>query len=205
MLPDSLVDLLSGPWGLGLMSVLVLGDAFTVVIPGEVAVTVMAALSVAVEEPALWAVIACAAAAAAAGDLLCYGLGRMLGVERWRWMRAPRMRRARRWAQARLESGTAVVLFTARFIPFARLAVNIVAGATRVPLPRYAALIVLAASGWAVYQAGIGATVAAIVPGAPLVTVLISVGVAVALGVLIDLGVNAFSRRRTRGAAAAAD
>jgi membrane protein DedA with SNARE-associated domain len=48
-------------------------------------------------------------------------------------MRNARLQRAQRWARGRLEAGTAVVLFTARFIPFARLAINLVAGATRIP------------------------------------------------------------------------
>lgn len=195
------MDILGGPWGLMLMSALVLADAFTVVVPGEVAVSAMGALSVAVGTPPLWAVAVCAAAAAAVGDLLCYAVGRMAGSlprsGRWRWLRSTRLRRAQEWAGRRLESGTAVVLFTARFIPFARLAVNLVAGATRIPLPRYALLVLLAATGWAAYQAAIGALVAALVPGGPVVAVLVSVIVAIALGALIDLIIRRVRRRRS--------
>lgn len=81
----------------------------------------------------------------------------------------------------------ATVLFTARFVPFARLAINLVAGASRVHPPRYLALVAVAALGWAVYQASVGAAVAALLPGGPIVAVPVSVAVAIGLGLLIDL------------------
>ena len=168
------------------MSVLVLGDAFFVVVPGEIAVTALGAFAVSNGAPPLWAVIVCAAVAAALGDAGCYLIGRAVGTERWRWMRAPRVQQALGWAQRRLDGGTATVLFTARFVPFARLAINLVAGASRIHPPRYLALVTLAATAWAAYQAAMGAVVAAIVPGGPLVAVPVSIAVAVAVGVLID-------------------
>ena len=196
MIPDAVADAIAGPWALMVMTVLVLGDAFFVVIPGEIAVTALGALAISAGVPSLWAVIGCAALAAAAGDLLCYGVGRWVGVDRWRWMRTGRAQRAQQWARGRLEAGTAVVLFTARFIPFARLAINLVAGAARIPLPRYGGLVLLAATGWAAYQAAIGALIAALLPGGPTVAILVSVVVAVAVGALIDLVLRRRSKRR---------
>ncbi|PQZ61287.1 hypothetical protein CQ040_00580 [Microbacterium sp. MYb54] len=191
---DLLTESLTSPWSLVLMSVLVVGDAFFVVVPGEVAVTALGALSVTSGSPPLWAVVACAAAAATVGDACCYLIGRLVGTERWRWMRTPRVQQALGWARNRLDGGMATVLFTARFVPFARLAINLVAGASRIHPPRYLALVAIAATGWALYQAAVGATVAAILPGGPLVAVPVSILLAVGLGVLIDLCV-----RRTRG------
>ena len=194
-MPADLVDsLLIGPWSLIVMAALVFGDAFLVVIPGEVAVTALGAVSASTGSPPLWGVIACAAAAAVLGDCVCYVIGRSVGLERWRWMRGPRVRQALGWARARLDSGAATVLFTARFIPFARLAINLVAGATRIPPLRYVALVSLAALGWAAYQAAVGAAVAAILPGGPLVAVPVSVAVAVGLGLLIDAGTRRLRR-----------
>lgn len=197
MIPDALLDAVDGPWALVVMTALVVGDAFFVIVPGEIAVTALGALSISSGAPPLWAVIVGATAAAASGDMLCYAIGRWAGVERWRWMRAQRVRRARRWAHDRLQSGTAVVLFTARFIPFARLAVNLVAGATRIPIPRYTGLVVLAAAGWATYQAAVGALFAAILPGGPVVAIVVSVVVAVVIGALIDLLIRRRGRRLT--------
>ncbi|WP_307374575.1 DedA family protein [Microbacterium sp. W4I20] len=183
---DLLAESLTGPWSLVLMSVLVLGDAFFVVVPGEIAVTALGAFAVSNGAPPLWAVIVCAAVAAALGDACCYLIGRAVGTERWRWMRTPRVQQALAWAQRRLDGGTATVLFTARFVPFARLAVNLVAGASRIHPPRYLALVTLAATAWAAYQAAMGAVIATIIPGGPLVAVPVSIAVAVAVGVLID-------------------
>jgi len=191
---ELLNDALAGPWSLVFMSVLVVGDAFFVVVPGEVAVTALGALAVTSGTPPLWAVVVCAASAAALGDACCYLIGHLVGTDRWRWMRVPRVQQALAWARRRLDGGTATVLFTARFVPFARLAINLVAGASRIHPPRYLALVALAATGWALYQAAVGAAVAAILPGGPLVAVPVSVVLAIGLGVLIDLCV-----RRVRG------
>lgn len=183
---DVLLDSLTGPWSLVLMSVLVLGDAFLVVIPGEIAVTALGAIAASAGSPPLWAVIACAALAATAGDVVCFLIGRLAGTERWRWMRAPKVQQAISWARGRLDAGLATVLFTARFVPFARLAVNLAAGASGIRPIRYLALVSCAAAGWAVYQASVGAVIATLLPGGPLVAVPVSIVVAVGIGLAID-------------------
>lgn len=193
MLDDLLTSLAQSPWALPVMVALVLGDAFLVVIPGEVAVTAFGALAVSIGSPPLMAVIALAAAAAFAGDASLYAIGRRVGLERWRWMRRSRVQSAFAWAGRRLARSTASIVFTARFIPFARLAVNLTAGASRVPGPRYLGIAAAAALGWAAYQAVLGAVIATIVPGGPVVAVVLSVVIAVAIGVAIDVGL---SRRR---------
>lgn len=186
MSTDLLAGTLPGPWGLALMCLLVVGDAFFVIVPGEIAVTALGALAVTTGSPPLWLVVVCAAVAATVGDACCYLIGRIVGTDRWRWMRAPRVQQALGWARRRLDDGTATVLFTARFVPFARLAINLVAGASRIHPPRYLALVAVAATGWALYQAAVGAVVAAVLPGGPLVAVPVSIVIALGLGVLLD-------------------
>jgi membrane protein DedA with SNARE-associated domain len=192
-------QLAAGPWALPLLAVLVLGDAFLVIIPGEAAVTAAGALAAATGSPPLAAVIAVAAAAAFAGDALCYAVGRRVGLDRWSWMRHPRVRSAFAWAGARLAGRTASALFVARFVPFARLALNLTAGATRVPASRYLPVAALAATGWALYQAIVGAVVASIVPGGPVVAVVVSVAIALALGFGLDLLLARRERRARAG------
>lgn len=196
MLEELLVGVAGSPWALALLFALVLGDAFLVVVPGEAAVTAFGALAITQGEPPLWAVIAVAAVAATLGDACCYVVGRTIGLERWRWMRAPRAQAAFAWARVRLERRAALVLFTARFIPFARLAVNLTAGASRVPAPRYLAIAACAALAWAVYQAFVGAAVAAILPGGPVLAVVVSIVLAVGIGVAIDALLARRLRRR---------
>lgn len=190
-----LIDAVAGgPWTLVVMFALVLLDAVIVVVPGEIAVSVLGSLAVTAGSPPLLAVVAVAALAAFTGDALCYTVGRRIGLDRWRWMRARRVQAALTWAAGRLDRGTATVVFTARFVPFARLAVNLTAGATRVPAPRYLAVCAVAASAWAAYQAVVGAAVGALLPDAPLVAIVISIAVALLLGGAIDLAVGRRSR-----------
>lgn len=186
----------ASPWALPAMALLVFADAFLVVVPGETAVTAFGALAAAHGVLPVAAVIAVAAAAAVAGDACCYIVGRTVGVQRWRWMRGPRVRAALEGARTRLDRRTAVVLFTARFVPFARLAVNLAAGAARVSAPRYLAVAAVAALAWAAYQTVIGAVVAALVPGGPVVAVLVSIVIAVGIGLGIDVILARRARRR---------
>lgn len=186
----------ASPWALLGMALLVFADAFLVVVPGEAAVTAFGALAVEHGAFPLAAVVLVAAAAAFAGDACCYLVGRTVGVERWAWMRGPRVRAALEWARARLERNAAVVLFTARFVPFARLAVNLAAGASRVNPVRYLGVASLAALAWATYQAVIGAVIAAVVPGGPVVAVVVSIVAAVGIGVGIDLVLARRAKRR---------
>lgn len=195
---DALPFVPTGPWALAAMSAFVLADAFLVVVPGEIAVTAVGAVATATGSPQLWAVIVCAAVAAACGDLACYGIGRAIGISRWRWMRGRRVAAALAWAGARLDRNLATTLFTARFIPFARLATNLSAGASRVAAPRFAVLISVAASGWACYQALIGAAVVRLMPDDLPLAILISVFVALALGLAVDTAVSVLRRLRSR-------
>lgn len=195
MTDEWLAVLAASPLALPLLLALVLGDAFLVVVPGEAAVTAFGALAVSTGTPPLAAVVAVAAVAAVTGDACCYLAGRVVGLRRWRWMRTRRAQAAFAWARARLDERTALVLFTARFIPFARLAVNLVAGASRLPAPRYLAVAAGAALAWATYQALLGAAVAALLPGGAVVAVVVSIVVAVGMGLALDL-VLARARRR---------
>ncbi len=188
--------LAQSPWALPAMAALVVGDAFLVVIPGEAAVTTLGALAVAEGSPPLAAVIVVAAAAALTGDLGCYLVGRTAGLERWRWMRGPRVAAALGGARTALHRRGATLMFTARFIPFARLAVNLVAGASRMPMRRYLLLAAPAASAWALYQALLGAAVAALIPGGTVAAVIASVVVAIVLGAAADAIVARAQRRR---------
>lgn len=191
---DWLAELAGQAWALPLLFALVLGDAFLVVLPGEAAVTAFGALAVSTGAPPLVAVLAVAGLAALCGDVCCYLVGRAVGLDRWRWMRRPRVAAAFVWARRRLDRSMAAVVFTARFVPFARLAVNIAAGATRVPAGRYLGVAAGAAFAWAAYQALVGAVVALVVPGGPVVAVLVSIAVALALGAALDA---VLARRRS--------
>lgn len=196
MIDELLAGLGSSPWALPAVFLLVVGDAFLVVVPGEAAVAAFAALAVSTGRPPIAAVVAVAAAAAFMGDALCYLVGRRIGLHRWAWMRGRRAQAAFAWSRGRLDRSTAAIVFTARFIPFARLAVNLTAGASRLHAPRYLTIAAVAATGWAAYQSFVGVVVAWLVPGGTVAAVLVSIAAALALGVGMDA---ILSRRVGRG------
>ncbi|MBO9577549.1 MAG: DedA family protein [Microbacteriaceae bacterium] len=195
------LDALVGSWWLyPALYLLVVADAFLVVIPGEIAVSALGALAVATDPRALWLVIPVAAAGALTGDLACYAIGRSVGLDRWRWQREGRTRAAIDRFRVIVDRRTAVLVFTARYIPFARIAVNLCVGAARLPLARYLPLAAIAGLCWALFQAGVGTAFGAIFRGQPLLAVVCSVVAALVLGVLVDRVVAVARAARARRA-----
>lgn len=74
------------------------------------------------------------------------------------------------------------------FIPFARLVVNLTAGAAGIRATRYLPVAGISAALWAAYQALVGATIATLLPGGTLTAVVVSivVALALALGWIVD-------------------
>src|SRR4051812_1319782 len=117
----------ASPWLYPVLYLLVVGDAFLVVLPSETFVVALGVLSAATGQPPLWAVIPVAALGAITGDLLCFRIGRSVGLERWRWQRRPRVVRAIERARSGVHRRPAALILTARYVPFARIAVNLAA------------------------------------------------------------------------------
>jgi membrane protein DedA with SNARE-associated domain len=194
---DAFLDAFAGsPWLFPALFVLVVGDAFLVVLPSETVVVALAALAGATGAPSLWALIPVAAAGAIVGDSLCYLIGRRVGIDRWGWQRRPRIAAALSRTRATVLQRTAVLIFTARYIPFARIAVNLSAGAAQVPYRRYLPLSGAAGVGWALYNTGIGLIFGTALPSQPVLAIALSVVVAIVLGLTVDLLIRRRSTRR---------
>jgi membrane protein DedA with SNARE-associated domain len=197
-----LLDLASSPWIFPALFLLVVADAFLVVLPSETVVVALGALAGATGEPAVLALLPVAAAGALLGDSLCYLIGRRVGVDRWAWQRTGRvatlLARVRRTVLIR----PAVLIFTARYIPYARIAVNLSAGAVGLPLRRFLPLAAAAGTAWAVYNLAVGALFGAALSETPLLAVGVSVVVAIVLGITVDLVVQRVAARRAAPAPA---
>jgi membrane-associated protein len=178
--------LAESPWLVPALFGLVVLDAFLVVLPSETAVVALGALWATTGSPPLLAIVPAAAAGAVIGDGLCYLIGRRIGLDRWRWQRRGRVAVAIARARDTVHRRTAVLVFTARYVPFARIAVNLAAGAGRVPLRRYLPLSLAAGTTWACYNVAIGALVGSALGDDPLLAVVISVPIAIALGLVVD-------------------
>lgn len=195
----SWLEPLTGSWWLyPALYLLVVADAFLVVVPSEIAVAGLAALSASTGSPALWMLIPVAAAGALTGDLLCYLIGRAVGIDRWRWQREGRIGAAVRRVRDVSLRRPAMLIFTARYIPFARIAVNLSVGAARLPLARYLPLAAVAGACWALYQAAIGTVLGSVFRDHPVIAVLASIGVALIAGMVVDRVAAVIRRSRRR-------
>lgn len=186
-----------GPWLYAALFVLVVADAFAVVLPSETAVVALGSLAFSTGSPYIWLLLPVAAAGAVVGDNLCYAIGRRVGTDRFAWMRRPRIHFAFDYAARALERRPASLILTARYIPFARIAVNVTAGATGFAYRRYLPLTVVAGASWAIYNSVVGAFFGTWLSANPLLAVVVSVVVAVVLGLAIDAVVSRLGRRRT--------
>ena len=129
---DAFLDALGGsPWLFPAVFLLVVGDAFLVVLPSETVVVALGALAGATGSPLLGVLIPVAAIGAVVGDSLCYLIGRRVGIDSWAWQRAAAIGGGADARAIDVLARPAVLIFTARYIPFARIAVNLSAGASR--------------------------------------------------------------------------
>ena len=174
------------PWVLPVVALLTILDAFLVIVPSETVVVALATLSTSSGTPNLTLLIVIAALAAMIGDSLTFALGRRLGAPLLGRIRSARLQSVFSWARTSLDRRAAVVIFVARYIPYGRVAVNIVAGATGFPYRRFLPLSALACLAWAIYNVALGATFGAWLGDNPVLAVVVSIVVAVAIGFLID-------------------
>ena len=190
------LDAIVGSWWLyPALYALVVADAFLVLIPGEVAVAALGALAMSTDPAAIWIIVPVAAAGALTGDFACYAIGRSVGLTRWRWQREGRTGAAIARMRGIVDRRTAVLIFTARYVPFARIAVNLSIGAARLPLRRYLPLAAAAGLAWALFQVGIGTVLGAVFRGQPVLAVLTSIAVALLLGLGVDRIIASVTRR----------
>lgn len=197
-----MVALAGSPWLFPALFALVVVDAFLVIVPSETAVVALGALSGATGTPPLALLIPVAAVGAIVGDSVCFAIGRRVGTDRWRWQRGPRIARALARVRDAVLLRPAVLIFTARYIPFARIAVNLTAGAVGLPYRRFLPLSAAAGTAWAIYNASVGLAFGVILRENPVLAVVVSVIVAIGLGLIVDAIASRLSARREARAAA---
>jgi membrane-associated protein len=197
-----LVESAASPWIYPVLFGLIVADAFLVVVPSETLVVAFGALAASTGEPSVALLMPVAAVGALLGDLLCYLIGRRIGIDRWAWQRTGRVAAALARARRTVLTRPAVLIFTARYIPYARIAVNLSAGASGLPLRRFIPLAATAGTAWAAYNIAVGALFGRALPDTPLLAIGLSVVVAIVLGVAVDLVVQRHSALRASRASA---
>ena len=199
---EMLLTVSSQPWIYAVVALFCLVDGFFPPIPSEALVVGMAALAASQGGQGLWPLLLAAVAGAFLGDNLAYVLGRRMGVNRFAWMRRPVMQRAFARAGRELDGRGVSMILVARFVPVARVAVNLTAGASRHPARRFVAASALSATLWGIYSVAIGALAGAWMRDHPLPALVAAMAVAGLLGLALDRAAGARRARRTRRAAA---
>lgn len=193
----------ASPWLYLVMFASAVIDGFFPPIPSETVLVAAAAVTVSGGGADMLLLCLVAAAGAMIGDSIAYAIGRSVGVDRFRWMRRPRVASAFGWARQTLHDRGAPLILGARYIPVGRVAVNMSAGALRYPWRRFVLLDAIAAITWAGYSAGIGMLAGQWLKDQPLLSAALGVAVALVLGVVIDR-VAAVRRRRATDTASVA-
>ena len=178
------------PWVLFLVLACCLIDGFFPPIPSESVVVGLAAVAATADVPNPWMLMLVAGLGAFSGDNIAYVIGRRVGTRRWSWMRGARMQSAFRWAGGELRKRPASLILVARFVPIGRVAVNLTAGVTHYPRPRFIGLTILSATLWASYSVGIGLFFGQWFEDNHLLGAVIAIICAVALGIVVDLAIN---------------
>lgn len=178
------------PWVLFLVFACCVIDGFFPPIPSESVVVGLAAVAATADVPNPLFLAGVAAAGAFLGDNTAYLIGRRTGTRRWAWMRGPRMQRAFRWAGAELHKRPASLILVARFVPIGRVAVNLTAGVSHYPRPRFVTLTVVSALLWAGYSVAIGLFFGQWFEDNHLLGATVAIVCAIVLGILVDMGIS---------------
>jgi len=173
-------------WIIPLVSLFCLIDGFFLFLPSETAIVALSAIAHKTGSPNIVLLVLGASMGAIMGDNIAYFLGRKLGTTRFKWMRRPRGAKAFAWAGRELEKRGAILIFTARYIPVGRIAVNFTAGATHFPWRRFVVLDAVAVLTWATYSATIGWFAGAWVHSNPLLGIAIAITFAIVIGFIVD-------------------
>lgn len=197
----AILGLAGSPWLLVAVWAMATLDGVFPPVPSESLVIAVAVLTLSPEGPAPVALVLAAALGAFTGDLLAFTVGRHLPLRRWWLFRSNRGQSALDWAERALASRGGAFILGARFVPVARVAVNMTAGATRFPLRRFVPIAAVAALVWAAYTAGIGLAAGAVLAERPVLAMLVGVVVGAVLGTVVDLVHGRVVARNARAAA----
>jgi membrane-associated protein len=201
---DAILNLLDGamtsPWLYAALFALAAIDGFLPLVPSET-LAISAGVYAAAGDTTLVAVIAAAAIGAFTGDHISYLAGRRFG-RRLVEDAAPGSRRAAGfgWARTQLAARGGSILIVCRYIPGARTATTLTAGAVGHPLRSFSAFDAIAAASWGAYVALVGYIGGTAFEDDPLLGVAVGLGIAFGLAGTVEVVRHLRRRRRTAAA-----
>ena len=157
---DAITNLVEGamgsPWIYAALFAFAALDAFFPIVPSE-SLVITAGVFAAGGEPNLAGIIVAAGLGAFVGDHISYFIGRFAG-EKAMQRAKPGSRKAAAWARGHklLTERGGTILIVCRYIPGARTAITLTAGAVSYRLRTFSFFDAIAASSWATYSALVG-------------------------------------------------
>ncbi len=198
---DFVHGLMGSPWVyLALFSFAAI-DGFFPVVPSE-SLVITAGVFAANGEPLLPLVIVAAAAGAFAGDHIAYLGGRTAGDRLVTRLKPGSKRRLAFDRAGRvLDDRGGLIIVVCRYIPGARTAITMTAGAVRHPLRSFSFFDGIAAGSWAAYSALIGFLGGAAFENDPLKGLALGLGVALAITATVEVVRHVHARSACRAVA----
>ena len=190
----AVLDVGTSGWLLLIVLVLCCVDGFFPPVPSESIVIAAAALAATQDGAASFLVplVLVAACGALAGDLIAHTIGSRVPLERLAMFRTRRGARVLAYTRAALLTRGSTVILTGRFVPVARVAVNMTAGSVRYPRRRFTGVAAAASLLWAAFSALMGVGTGYVLQDSPLLAMVAGV----AVGVLVGLAIDRLIRRR---------
>lgn len=198
LINDLIMQAVASPWLYLVLFAVAVIDGFFPPVPSETVLIAAAAVAASGGDVNVVLLAVVGGLGALVGDNIAYRLGRVVGTERFAWMRRPRVMAAFDAAGRALSRGGAGLILGARYIPVGRVAVNMTAGAVRYPWSRFLPLSIISGFMWAGYSTVIGLIAGNWLKGNPFLSVVIGIVIALTIGVVIDR-ITA-RRRRVRDA-----
>jgi membrane-associated protein len=189
---DSIMDLVEGAMGSPWVYLALLGfaalDAFFPIVPSESLVITAGVFSAANGEPNLALVIVSAGLGAFIGDHISYFIGRTAG-ERMMRRAKPGSKKAAAWERGHklLTERGGVILIICRYIPGARTAITLTAGAVSYRLRSFSFFDAIAAGSWAAYSALVGYIGGEAFEDSPWKGLALGLGIALTVTALVEI------------------
>ena len=163
-------------------------DAFFPLVPSESLVISAGVFAASGTEPKLVPIILAAAAGAFVGDHISYFIGRTAGRRLMdRAAEGSRKQRAFRQAHKLIEERGGVILVVCRYIPGARTAITLTAGAVRYELRKFSFFDGIAALSWGIYSAMVGYIGGEAFEEEPLKGLGLGLGIALGVSALVEV------------------
>jgi membrane protein DedA with SNARE-associated domain len=163
-------------------------DAFFPIVPSESLVISAGVFAASGTEPDLVPIILAAAAGAFLGDHISYFIGRTAGKRLMdRAKEGSKKQRAFRQAHKLIEDRGGVILVVCRYIPGARTAITLTAGAVRYELRKFSFFDGIAALSWGIYSTMVGYIGGEAFEEEPLKGLGLGLGIALAVSALVEV------------------